>query len=201
MHVRELIVCIRHQNNDVQIVFSIRNCCLIAISCPSSATQQLGKIHCCFFIRLELKETVIKVNCLFSLHVQVIAANHQPSSSREKIESSTNDEMTHTSSTHDTPNRRHHRYSRTSPQSLSISSQKDGKQRAAYVWIKKEDDEWDKTALLLAEHMRNTVKEFPTLADDFRTRLLQFTLDVQKKRSEMRTQNSINFAYIDMDDS
>lgn len=48
------------------------------------------------------------------------------------------------------------------------------------------DDEWDKTTTALAEHMRNTVAEFPMLADEFRMKLFQLMVDVQQKRSEMR---------------
>lgn len=59
---------------------------------------------------------------------------------------------------------------------------------SAYDRMTKEDDEWDKTAKVLAEHMRNASNEFPMLADEFRTILLQCSLDVQKRRTEIRNQ-------------
>lgn len=48
------------------------------------------------------------------------------------------------------------------------------------------DDEWDIGAKHMAEQMRNAADEFPILADEFRTEMLQFMLKVQKRRSEMR---------------
>lgn len=85
--------------------------------------------------------------------------------------------------------------SKNAPKRLRIDplpNNKDNMLGAAYQRMMQED-EWDKTTSSLAEHMRNAVAEFPTLADDFRMRLLQLQVDVQKKRSDMRQEKILNF--------
>lgn len=123
---------------------------------------------------------------MFLLFFQGIATVGEQSASNVVEPSAVDKELSHTPPT---PKRSRNRP--TPPLSSSPSLQKDAILGAAYERMMKEDDEWDKTALLLAEHMRNAVKEFPILADEFRSCLLQTTLDVHKKRSETRIQNAL----------
>lgn len=88
-----------------------------------------------------------------------------------------------------TPPPKRRRLYRTTPTTSTL--RKEAMLGAAFERMSKEDDECDKTALLLAEHMRNTVAEFPLLADEFRTQLLQSMLDVQSRRSNQRMQGAI----------
>lgn len=117
----------------------------------------------CLSIRLDLKETEIKKWNIF-IFFQGITTIGEPSTSDGGVEHASDNEFSHTPPT---PKRGRS----TTPSSSSTTLKRDAMLGAAYERMMKEDDEWDKTALLLAEHMRNAVQEFPTLADDFRTSL------------------------------
>ena len=85
------------------------------------------------------------------------------------------------------PKRRHDPQTVPTSTSTSTSLQKEAMLGAVFKRMMQED-EWDKTTSALAEHIRNAVAEFPILADDFRMRLLQLQVDVQKERAQMRQQ-------------